>query len=515
MARSNVTPVPPSPLFTSAKAPVHSRRSIAAKSVPTPPSRQEDLHDFTARSMLRYGSYVVEQRAIPDYRDGLKPVHRAILWSMHNLGLRASGGYKKSARTVGDTIGMYHPHGDSAVYDAMAGLVNLPVPLIDGYGGWGDHCRPQASSRYTEAKLSKFTDLFLLDSDYLAVSPMVPNYSEDKQIPLVLPAKLPVLLLIGSMGIAYGVAAGTPSFKLDGVVALTQQALLDRANGVTSITGDVCANTLQFDFKWGGICRSPRADLVSFYNTGKATLTFAPSIQKVFDGKHREYVIRSTCPGWQSLDGINKMLDKIAALSGVTSVTDDKDMSGCRYVVTLSKTAAPDTVRNIFAAIDKLLLKTESYDIGVTDRQPTTTQFFRASVPELIYYWADWRIDLERRVLRNLAAKEKVKIAKNRLLIYIISNIDVVVAALKDKDTRGYLLANLQLTSEQVDDVLNYRVHQLKRMDITTLNQDIATSKALLQTLASDFKTPVPRIVADLNALIAKKGIAHSAQTKV
>src|SRR5690606_34251284 len=176
------------------------------------------LSKFTESALKVYGSYVVENRAVPDFRDGLKPSHRAVLWSMVGLGLRPSGGCKKTARTVGDVIGKYHPHGDKSSHDAMATIVITVPPFVGGQGGWGSPNTPPAAMRYSEAKLSKFAHAFLVDPEYLKVVPYEPNFSNDDVLPLYLPALLPTLLFVTSIPApAYSVRAGNPAFSLRAV----------------------------------------------------------------------------------------------------------------------------------------------------------------------------------------------------------------------------------------------------------------------------------------------------------
>ncbi|MEG0374173.1 MAG: DNA gyrase subunit A [Raoultibacter sp.] len=190
--------------------------------------RDENLADYTRRALFQYGSYVVEDRAIADYRDGLKPVHRALLWSLSDLGLRPGGAFKKSARTVGDALGKYHPHGDAACYGAMVTIANTVPPAVAGQGNWGDPVAPAAAMRYTEAKMSKFAGSFLLDPDYLEVTPMVDNFSNDMKLPLYLPALLPYMLFNGSVPApAYGVKCGNPSFSFTSVA----KVVCDMLNG--------------------------------------------------------------------------------------------------------------------------------------------------------------------------------------------------------------------------------------------------------------------------------------------
>jgi DNA gyrase/topoisomerase IV subunit A len=466
----------------------------------------EQLQDYSARSLKVYGDYVVEQRAIPDFRDGLKPIHRAILWAMYDLHLHHTGSFKKSARTVGDVLGRWHPHSDLACYQAMVGLVSAPTALVDGYGNWGDHSSPAGAARYTEARLSKFSDLFLLDSEYLEVSDMVWNFSEDKKMPLVLPAKLPVALLLGSDSIAFGVAASTPSFSLESVIQASKAALKSVLDDkAPKVTAEYCMSTLKFDFKYGGTCKSPKQDLLAFFNTGKGSLLFFPTTEKQLDKNPKQYLITSVCPGgFQTIDGIKKTLQKISELKGVARVHDAKDKRGIRYVISLNKNLGFSELKTVCANIDGLLLKSEFYSIGMTDRSLTGVSFFRTNVPDLLLKWAKWRISIEKKVIKNMAAKEKAKMLKLQLIAHAVVHIDIVAAALKEKDPETYLVDNLNISREDANYIRDLKFRQLESQDLKAIKKRVADSIASYKVLVSDYKAPLQRMLTDLDSMTSK-----------
>ena len=233
-----------------------------------------NLLKFVRDCTFLYGKEVVESRALPDYRDGLKPVHRRVLWTMYKLNLKYNSGYKKSARVVGDCIGKYHPHGDMSCYSTMVNMALSPEKLIDGQGNWGDYegegvTKGAAASRYTECRLTKYSDTFLLDPDYIAVTPMISNYDGEYIEPVILPAKLPNLLINGSEGIAVGCISNVPSFTQQSITELVKIALLKK------ITPNDCLN-LKFNFSWGGNNCNSNKELKEFYKTGKGKLSFIP-----------------------------------------------------------------------------------------------------------------------------------------------------------------------------------------------------------------------------------------------
>jgi DNA gyrase/topoisomerase IV subunit A len=247
----------------------------------------DTLLETTKRDLKIYGQDVVEQRAVPDYRDGLKPVHRFILWACYGLGLKYGTPFKKAARTVGETIGKFSPHGDQATYDAMVLMAgvrsedgkswtskNSNVPLIEGYGNWGDNVDNAAAMRYTEARLSEFSTKYLLDPIYLAVSDYIPNFSGDDRVPLVLPARLPIMMLNGSTSIAFGVSAECPSFAPAGVVELVKRCLSGE-----EITPKLCTQVLEFAPTFGGKCVSDRKLILPFHKNGYGSLQFMPDME--------------------------------------------------------------------------------------------------------------------------------------------------------------------------------------------------------------------------------------------
>uniref|UniRef100_A0AB39CDY9 DNA gyrase/topoisomerase IV subunit A n=1 Tax=Pseudomonas phage HRDY3 TaxID=3236930 RepID=A0AB39CDY9_9VIRU len=254
-------------------------------------TKQQTINEFSDAALHIYGSYVVEDRAVPDFRDGLKPVHRAVLWALDGLKLHSTGGFKKSARTVGDAIGKYHPHGDSACYGAMVTIANSNPPLVWGQGGWGKPDGTSASAyRYTEAKKSKFADMFLLDSQYLKVVPMEPNFSNDEKLPLYLPALLPTLFFLTSTPPpAYGVKVGNPAFS----VASVSKVVIDMLNG-KEYTPKKLAAALKIVHPFGCIDVSSDEQIEELMATGKGSVQYMPLVD--YDVAKRTIRIKSSAP---------------------------------------------------------------------------------------------------------------------------------------------------------------------------------------------------------------------------
>ena len=300
-----------------------------------------------SRSYLDYAMSVIVSRALPDVRDGLKPVHRRILYSMHESGFDWNKPYRKSARVVGDVIGKYHPHGDSAVYDALVRMAqdfSLRVPLIDGQGNFGSiDGDPPAAMRYTESRLAKPAHELLSDIDKDTVN-FQDNYDNSEQEPVVLPARFPNLLVNGAGGIAVGMATNIPPHNLgeliDGCVALIDNPALPLPELMDIIPGP--------DFPTGGLIMG-RAGIKSAYESGRGSVLMRGKVHNETVRSGREAIIVTEIP-YQ----VNKasMIEKIAELvrdkriEGIADIRDESDRDGYRVVVELRREAVPDVVLN-------------------------------------------------------------------------------------------------------------------------------------------------------------------------
>ncbi len=317
-----------------------------------PPGPPEDtqpvtLEDEMRRSYLDYAMSVIVARALPDARDGLKPVHRRILYGMHDAGYTADRPYRKSARVVGDVMGKYHPHGDAAIYDAlvrMAQTFSMRVPLVDGQGNFGsvDGDNP-AAQRYTEVRLARSASLLLEDIDKDTVD-FQPNYDETEQEPKVLPASFPNLLINGGNGIAVGMATNIPPHNpgeiIDATLALIENPDLSLEDLMRIVPGP--------DFPTGGIIVG-RSGIRGAYETGRETIIIRARSEFEDMARDREAIIINEIP-YQ----VNKktLLERIGELvrekqvEGISGVRDESDRSGMRIVIELKRDATPEVVLN-------------------------------------------------------------------------------------------------------------------------------------------------------------------------
>ena len=402
----------------------------------------DTLLEITKRNLKAYGQEVVEQRAVPDYRDGLKPVHRFILWSCYNLGLKYGTPFKKAARTVGDVIGKYSPHGDQATYQAMVGLTgvksddgkewvarNSCVPLVEGYGNWGDNLSGAAAMRYTEARLSEFSSTMLLDPIYLAVSDYVPNFSGDDRVPLVLPAKLPVLLLNGSVSIAFGVSAECPSFEPKGIVELVKRQLSGE-----EITAKLCTQYLEFAPVFGGQCISDKKAIYAFHKHGAGTLQFSPLIR--YDEKKRTVTLVSSCPGLSSRTSWDTLAEKLSQTKEVKYVSDSSDRHGFKFEIVAERGVDFAEFSRI---IEDAVVRKYSYSIGVTKREKNEVTFERTTTMKIVKDWCAWRVALEVKVIKHLITLEEAKLKRLQLMLLAVDNLKIIMDALRKEDSAAYI----------------------------------------------------------------------------
>src|SRR5215813_7650837 len=340
----------------------------------TSENRPINIEDEMRRSYLDYAMSVIIGRALPDVRDGLKPVHRRVLWAMHDLGNTYNRPHKKSARVVGDVIGKYHPHGDVPVYDTIVRMTqdfSMRYPLIDGQGNFGsvDGDSP-AAMRYTEVRMARLADDVLADIEKETVS-FQPNYDESLSEPTVLPTRIPNLLVNGSDGIAVGMATKIPPHNLteivDATIALVRDPQIDIKQLVKIVKGR--------DFPTGGfICG--REEIRKSYLEGRGILQMRAkaSIDRIGRGSHeRDAVIVSEIPFQVNKA---KLIERIAELinekklEGAINVRDESDRRGMRIVVELKRDAVPQVVLNKLFKLTPMQSSFGVINLAIVNGQP-------------------------------------------------------------------------------------------------------------------------------------------------
>lgn len=465
---------------------------------------EQTLSEFTNNALRVYGSYVVEDRAVPDYRDGLKPVHRALLWSLVGLGLRPSSGYKKSARVVGDALGKYHPHGDQSCYGAMVTIANTMPPAIDGQGNWGTPVNPAAAYRYTESKMSKFSHLFMADSQYLDVVPKVPNFSGDDKIPLYLPALLPYVLFNGNVPApAYGVRAGNPAFSFKSVAKVVIDGLKGR-----KITAKYLAKYLSVEHPYGCVSETEPSSYTEFLKTGRGNIVYAPLIEA--DVKSKTINVRSFVPaGLSSKTTIDKTLAKIANWQGVRRCFSKQGKKskgsgpyGALFVIEVARNVNEDDFHDLVDKVDKEITSSVNYRLGITVRKADESNAFHyLGYVKFIDVWLKYRIRLELDLIKNLIVKAERDLHINKVYLFAVENMSkllkVLPKVLVSKDPDAALAKALKISVEDAGIILDRKVRQLAKMEAAALKTKIAELEAELKQLRKDQKDPGSRAARD------------------
>jgi DNA gyrase subunit A len=472
-----------------------------------------DIDEQVRHAYLDYAMSVIVARALPDARDGLKPVHRRILFAMHDMGIRASSTYKKSARIVGEVLGKYHPHGDMAVYDAMARMAqdfSMRYMLVDGQGNFGsiDGDAP-AAMRYTEARLNKMAEEMLLDIDKETVD-FTDNFDGSLKEPVVLPARLPNLLLNGSSGIAVGMATNIPPHNLTELAAAIRY-LIDRYDEMDEVTVE---DLMQFvrgpDFPTGGIIIGMEG-ILSAYGTGRGRIVVRGKahIEEMSAGRFR---IRITEIPYQ----INKtaLIERIAELvregriDGVADLRDESDRRGMSIVIELKRGTAPKPVLNQLYKYTSLQSTFGAQILALVDGEPRLLSLKRA----LQIYIEHRQTVLTRRSKFELdRAKARAHILEG--LLIALNNLDAVIKTIresKDADqAKERLMSRFNLSDLQAQAILDMQLRRLaalERQKIEDEHKETLKTIAFLEDLLAHPKKILTVIQSDLDDLSAKYG---------
>lgn len=443
-------------------------------------------------SFLGYAMSVIVSRALPDVRDGMKPVHRRILHSMSELGLRHTAKYLKCARIVGDVLGKYHPHGDMAVYDALSRMAqdfSLRYPLVKGQGNFGsiDGDSP-AAMRYTEAKMTALAEELLADIEKETVD-FVDNYDGTRKEPRVLPARVPQLLLNGQTGIAVGMMTSIPPHNLGEVVDATMHLIDNPKAGVE----DLLAFVKGPDFPTGGIIYN-QEDIVTAYSTGKGPITTRGKAEIVETKSGHQQIIISEIP-FQ----VNKstMIEKMAELvkekkvEGIKDIRDESDKDGLRVVIDLKNDAFPQKVLNKLFKFTDLQKVFHINMIALVDGGLQPAVLSLKSILE--HFIAHRREVVERRTRYDLdRAKERAHILEG--LKKALDHIDQIIATIKKSTTKevahGALMSKFALTEIQATAILEMRLQTLAGLERKKVEDELEEKRKLIAYLSGLLKDP-------------------------
>jgi DNA gyrase subunit A len=458
------------------------------------PDRQINapIEEEMRKSYLDYAMSVIVGRALPDIRDGLKPVHRRVLYTMQLLGLAFNRGYKKSARVVGDCMGKFHPHGDSAIYETLVRMVqdfSLRYPLVDGQGNFGSiDGDPAAAMRYTEARMARIAHELLADIDKDTVD-LVPNYDENEQEPVVLPTRIPNLLVNGSSGIAVGMATNIPPHNLsevvDALVLLVDEPSTPIERLMKVVTGP--------DFPTAGYIYGT-SGIREAYTTGRGSITLRAKAHAEKMRGGREAIIISELP-YQ----VNKasLIEKISELSkekkieGISEIRDETNREGIRVVLELGRGEIPQIILNQLYKHTQMQTSFGIIMLALVDRRPQIV-----NLKEMLEAFIRFRREVvTRRTRYELArAEERAHILAG--LRKAVEQLDMVIRIIRGAESpdaaKDALMSRLELSEIQAKAILDMRLQRLTQLErhkiVEEHEQVLALIEELKGILASDAK---------------------------
>jgi len=446
------------------------------------------IEEEVKKSYLDYSMSVIIGRALPDVRDGLKPVHRRILYAMNDLGCLPNKPYKKSARIVGEVLGKYHPHGESSVYDAlvrMAQTFSLRYPLVDGHGNFGsiDGDVP-AAMRYTEARLSHLAVELLDGLDENTVD-FVPNFDNTLKEPVVLPARFPNLLVNGSSGIAVGMATNIPPHNLrevvDALIYIIDNEIL---KGIEVKTEDLMHFIKGPDFPTGGQILG-KGGIKEYFETGKGSIVIRGKY-KIEEGKHKKkYFVITEIPF-----EVNKaeLVEEIANLAkekklkGVEDIRDESDREGIRIVIKLSEETKPEIFEAELVKYTRYEVRYGVILLGILDNQP---KIF--NLKELLDEFLKFRGEVLRRQTQFRLEKAKksleILVALKKAILNIESVIKIIKESKDNEEARTKLIEFLEINEDQARAILDMRLARLTNLEVDRVNNDIKETEAEVKNL--------------------------------
>ncbi len=497
-----------------------------------------EYSDVMKKSYIDYAMSVIVSRALPDVRDGLKPVQRRTLYDMYELGIRYDKPYRKCARIVGDTMGKYHPHGDSSIYEAlvvMAQDFKKGMTLVDGHGNFGSiEGDGAAAMRYTEARLTQFAqDALLADLDKDIVD-FVPNFDETEREPEVLPAKVPNLLINGADGIAVGMATSIPPHNLGEVVDAVKAYM--KNNDIT--TKELMRYLKGPDFPTGGIVVN-QDELPEIYETGTGKIKIRGKVEVEEEKGGKKRLVITEIPYTMIGTGIGKFLNDVYALveshktSDIVDISNQSSKEGIRIVLELKKGADVENLKNMLYKKTRLEDTFGVNMLAVADGRPETM-----GLKKIIEYHVDYQFELTTRKYQNLLRKEQEKKEIQEGLIKACDVIDLIIEILRGsksvKDakeclTKGVtdnirfksdisrkMAAMLRFTDRQADAILDMRLYRLIGLEVEALqkeHEETLANIAKYEDILNNYDSMAEVIIEDLDRL--KKEFAGKRRTTI
>lgn len=462
------------------------------------------IEDEMRSSYIDYSMSVIVSRALPDVRDGLKPVHRRVLFGMHELGVKSNGSYKKSARIVGEVLGKYHPHGDTSVYDTMVRMAqewSMRYQLIDGQGNFGsvDGDSP-AAMRYTEVKMKKISEEMLADIDKDTVDHRL-NFDDTLKEPTVLPSRIPGLLVNGASGIAVGMATNMPPHNLseiiDGIVAYIE----DKNISIEGLMQYIKAP----DFPTGGIIYGYEGVKDAFLTgRGRVVMRAKTSFEEVHG---RDCIIVSEIPYQvNKADMIKKTADMVndKKLDGISSIRDESDRNGMRIVYVLKRDAIPNIILNKLYKYTALQTSFSVNNIALVNGRPEML-----NLKDLIKHFVNHRHEVVVRRTKFELKKAEARAHILEGLIIASDNIDKVIALIRGSknadEAKGKLISNFELTDIQAKAIVEMRLRQLTGLEQDKLRSEYDDIMKMIEELKDILANESHRMEIIKNELIAIK----------
>jgi len=456
---------------------------------------RQPLRTFTEKAYLDYSMYVILDRALPALGDGLKPVQRRITYAMSELGLSAVSKHKKSARTVGDVIGKFHPHGDSACYEAMVLMAQsfaYRYPLVDGQGNWGSQDDPKsfAAMRYTEAKLTKYADVLLGELSDGTVD-WTPNFDGTLEEPVILPARLPNLLLNGTTGIAVGMATDIPPHNLREVAAAAVH-LLEEPEATTAA---LMKHVKGPDLPTGAEIVSPRADLKEFYDKGVGTFK-ARATWEIEDGS----IVITAFPYQVSPTKVQEQIaeqmrgKKLPMVDDLRDESDHENPTRLVIVPRSNRVDLTEVMNHLFATTDLERNYRVNLNIIALDGRPRVM-----SLRDILGEWLEFRTHTVTRRLQYRLDKvaKRLHILDGLLIAFL--NLDEVIRIIRREDEpKPVLMKRFKLSDEQAEEILNTRLRHLAKLEEMRIREEQKTLAAEREELEALLKSK-----AKLKKLIA------------
>ncbi len=476
----------------------------------TKPPVVVNIEEQVKTSYLDYAMSVIVSRALPDVRDGLKPVHRRILYAMNDMGLRPNGPHRKSARIVGEVLGKYHPHGDSSVYDAMVRMAqdfSMRYPLVDGQGNFGSVDNdPPAAMRYTEARLAKIAEEMLVDIDKETVD-FMPNFDDSLQEPTVLPARLPNLLLNGSSGIAVGMATNIPPHNLGEVC----DAIAYLVENPQATIEELCKYIKGPDFPTAGIIMG-REGINNAYATGhgKIVVRAKAHITSVSAVGKRQIIVSELPYQTNKAALVENIADLVREkkIEGIGDLRDESDRQGMRVVIEIKRESQPEAVLNNLFKHTAMQSSFFVNMLALVDGQPRVI-----SLKEALQHYIDFRRDVITR-----RSKYELKQAKARAHILeglriALDKIDAIIKTIRESETAEAARKNLmsrfglsQLQAQAILDMQLRRLASLERQKIEEEYAEVVKTIAYLEDLLANPRRILAVIKEDVTQLKSKYG---------